>query len=65
MNVIYIDVLFVVNFFITFFLVLVTAKFAKRKEKLWRTVAASFLGGMYSLVILCNKELLISERRKR
>ncbi len=54
MNVIYIDVLFVVNFFITFFLVLVTAKFAKRKEKLWRTVAASFLGGMYSLVILCN-----------
>lgn len=52
MNVIYIDVLFVVNFFITFFLVLVTAKFAKRKEKLWRMVIASFLGGTYSLVIL-------------
>ncbi len=52
MHVIYIDVLFVVNFFITFFLVMVTAKFAKRKEKLLRTVLASFLGGLYSLVIL-------------
>ena len=52
MNVIYIDVLFVVNFFITFFLLLVTAKFSKRSDKLWRTVLASFIGGIYSLVIL-------------
>ena len=48
MNVIYIDVLFVVNFFITFFLLLVTAKFSKRSDKLWRTVLASFIGGIYS-----------------
>ena len=52
MNVIYIDVLFVVNFFITFFLLLVTTKFSKRSDKLWRTVLASFIGGIYSLVIL-------------
>lgn len=52
MNVIYIDILFVVNFFITFFLLLVTAKFSKRSEKLWRIVLASFTGGVYSLVIL-------------
>lgn len=52
MNVIYVDVLFVVNFFITFFLLLVTAGFSKRNEKLWRTVLASFIGGAYSLVIL-------------
>ncbi len=52
MNVIYVDILFVVNFFITFFLLQVTAKFSKRSEKLWRIVLASFIGGVYSLVIL-------------
>lgn len=52
MTVIYVDVLFVVNFFITFFLLLVTAKFSKRNEKIRRTVLASFIGGAYSLVIL-------------
>lgn len=52
MNVIYVDILFVVNFFITFFLLQVTAKFSKRSEKLWRLVLASFIGGIYSLVIL-------------
>lgn len=54
MTVIYVDVLFVVNFFITFFLILITAKFSKRDEKLWRSVLASFVGGVYSLVILCD-----------
>lgn len=52
MNVIYVDILFVVNFFITFFLLQITAKFSKRSEKLWRIVLASFIGGAYSLVIL-------------
>lgn len=52
MTVIYVDVLFVVNFFITFFLILVTSKFSKRDEKMWRSVLASFVGGVYSLVIL-------------
>lgn len=52
MTVIYVDVLLVVNFFITFFLLLVTAKFSKRSDKIWRTVLASFIGGAYALVIL-------------
>ena len=54
MTVIYVDVLFIVNFFITFFLLLVTAKFSKRNEKTWRLVLASFIGGAYSLVILVD-----------
>ncbi len=52
MTVIYVDVLFIVNFFITFFLLLVTAKLSKRDDKLGRCVLASFIGGLYSLVIL-------------
>lgn len=55
MNVIYVDILFIINFFITFFLLLVTGKIAKRNEKLWRTVLASFIGGVYSLVILWDE----------
>ena len=54
MTVIYVDVLFIVNFFITFFLLLVTAKLSKRSEKTWRLVIASFVGGIYSLIILIN-----------
>ncbi|MCH5316935.1 MAG: sigma-E processing peptidase SpoIIGA [Eubacterium sp.] len=54
MTVIYVDVLFIVNFFITFFLLLVTAKLSKRSEKIWRLVAASFIGGTYSLIILID-----------
>ena len=54
MTVIYVDVLFIVNFFITFFLLLVTAKLSKRSEKIWRLVLASFIGGMYSLIILAD-----------
>lgn len=52
MTVIYIDVLFVVNFFITLLLLLISSKFCKRDEKIWRSVAASFVGGVYSLIIL-------------
>ena len=47
MTVIYVDVLFIVNFFITFFLLLVTAKLSKRDDKLGRCVLASFIGGLY------------------
>ena len=54
MTVIYVDVLFVVNYFITFFLLLVTAKLSKRNEKTWRLVLASFIGGGYSLIILVD-----------
>ncbi len=55
MRVIYVDVLFAVNFFITFFLLIVTEKFSKRSGKIWRLVPASFIGGAYSLVILADE----------
>ncbi len=55
MTVIYADVLFIINFFITFLLLQLTEKLCKRNERLWRMVAASFLGGGYSLVILVDE----------
>lgn len=53
--VIYVDVLFVINFFITFLLLLFTAKMAKREAKLVRILAGSAVGGAYSLVILLDE----------
>ncbi len=55
MRVIYVDVLFSVNFFITFFLLLVTEKLSKRSGKIWRLVLASFIGGAYSFVIFADE----------
>lgn len=55
MTVIYVDVLLVVNFFITFLLLLVTQKIAKENSKLIRLVFASFAGSAYSLVILFDE----------
>lgn len=54
MTVIYVDVLFIVNFFITFFLLQLTAKLSKNEDKLWRIVIGSLIGGVYSLVILAD-----------
>lgn len=54
MTVIYVDVLLIINFFITFFLLLLTGKLSKTEEKLWRTVLGSVIGGAYSLVILAD-----------
>lgn len=54
MTVIYVDVLVALNFFITFLLLLVTAKLSKRKADIKRTVAAALLGGAYSPVILID-----------
>lgn len=55
MTVIYVDVLLVVNFFITFLLLLVTQKLAKQNFKLVRLVTASFAGAAYSLIILADR----------
>ena len=55
MTVIYADVLFIINFFITFLLLQLTEKLCKRNERLWRMVLASFFGGAYSLVILVDE----------
>lgn len=52
--VIYADVLFIINFFITFFLLQLTAKLSKNNDKLWRIVLGSLIGGVYSLVILAD-----------
>ena len=50
--VIYADVLFIVNFFITFLLLELTAKASKKCPKTVRLVISSFFGGAYSLIIL-------------
>ena len=55
LTVIYVDVLLVVNFFITFLLLLITQKLAKENSKLVRLVLASFAGAAYSLVILFDE----------
>ena len=52
--VIYADVLFIVNFFITLLLLEITAKAGKRNPKTIRLVISSALGGMYSLIILVD-----------
>lgn len=50
--VIYVDVLFVLNFFITYLLLLLTKLFNRKGAKMWRLLLASAFGGLYSLVIL-------------
>ncbi len=55
MTIIYADVLFIINFFITFLLLQLTEKLCKRNECLWRMVLSSFFGGAYSLVILVDE----------
>ncbi len=52
--VIYADILFIINFFITLLMLLVTAKLSKRETKTARLVAASVLGGLYSMIILAD-----------
>lgn len=53
--VIYVDVLFVVNFFITYLLLLLTKLFIKANVKTVRLLFSSFIGGAYSLVILLDE----------
>lgn len=53
--VIYIDVLFVVNFFINFLLLQICAKLTKKEAKLYRLIIASCVGGAYSLIILVDE----------
>lgn len=52
MRVIYVDVLFVINFFITFLLLLLTAKLTKQKEQPVRLTVGAAAGGLYALIIL-------------
>lgn len=52
--VIYVDVLFIVNFFITYLLLLLTKALVKSSAKTVRLLISSVLGGLYSLVILLD-----------
>ncbi len=52
--VIYVDVLFIINFFINYFLLGVCSKFSKINAKTYRLILASLIGGLYSLIILVD-----------
>lgn len=53
--IVYVDVLFVVNFFITYLLLLLTKLFIKDNPKMIKLLFSSFIGGAYSLVILVDE----------
>ncbi len=55
---IYVDVLFVVNFFITYLLLLFTAFLSKIKGKTYRLVLSSLIGGVYSLSIFLDERFI-------
>lgn len=48
---IYVDVLFVINLFINYFLLLLSAKFSYMKINRWKILFGSAIGGIYSCVI--------------
>lgn len=48
---VYIDVLFVLNFFITYLLLMLTRALIKATAKTYRMLLGSFVGGVYSLII--------------
>lgn len=50
-QVIYVDVLVILNLFINFFLLLATEFFTKENAKRWRIFLGAFLGGIYSLQV--------------
>lgn len=54
-TVVYADVLVIVNFFITFLLLLACARLCREQAKTVRLVLAAFIGGGYSLVLLLDK----------
>ncbi len=51
---VYVDVLFVINFFITYLLILLTKALTKNTAKQWRMLLGSFVGGVYSLIIFAE-----------
>lgn len=52
--VIYVDVLFIINFFITFLILQVTSRFAKKEANVFRFVISSAFGGVYSFIIFVD-----------
>lgn len=53
--VIYIDILFIINFFINFLLLEVTAKLTKKNAKLYRLIISSAVGGAYSFIMFVDE----------
>lgn len=51
-QVIYIDILFLLNFFITYLLLLTTKRLLKCNAKQYRLILSAVFGGLYSMVIL-------------
>lgn len=51
-EVIYVDVLFILNFFVTYLLLLTTKYLLKRNSKVWRLLLGALAGAAYSLIIL-------------
>lgn len=52
--VIYVDVLLCINFFITFLLLELSAKLAKKQAALYRLIIGSCIGALYSLIIFTD-----------
>lgn len=52
---VYVDVLFVLNFFITYLILLFTKVLSRKEAKTYRLLIASFIGGAYSLVIFVDE----------
>lgn len=49
---VYADILFLINFSMDYLCLYITAKVLHRRTKLWRTVTAAALGGIYSILSL-------------
>lgn len=63
--VIYVDVLLCINFFITFLILELTAKIAKKQTSLFRLIIGSCIGALYSLIIFVDKiPIILTELSK-
>ena len=63
--VIYVDVLLCINFFITFLILELTAKLAKKQTSLFRLIIGSCIGALYSLIIFVDKiPIILTELSK-
>ncbi len=52
---IYVDVLIILNVYVNYFLLRTTAKLNRSPLRIWRCIAASFYGSLFSLMILAPK----------
>ena len=55
-TVVYVDVLIFINTIITYAVLLTAEKLLKRRTKLWRLVAASLIGSLFSLLVFIGTE---------